>query len=157
MDAGTDLGTPILGHHSKLYLAPLDDGTDWTTPVFDEVETLIDSDRADTADGKEIMIRGSEYVGEELGKNKQTLELKFAAFSADADRDFLSTRKRTKTPVIVCDATGDITEDGIERSIAAWIVKEEKWPKSKDDPDEVTFVLGLHRPWQFPPVYDVTS
>ncbi len=152
-----DLGTPILGHHSKLYLGILDDAGDWTTPVLDEVETLIDSDRAETADGKEIMIRGADYVGEELGKSKQTLELKFAAFSADDDRDFLLTRQRAKAPVIVCDATGDITEDGIERALAAWIVKEVKWPKSKDDPDEVTFTLGLFRPWQYEPIYDVTS
>lgn len=154
MTGGTDLGTPMLGNRNKLYLAT---SFSWSSPTWNEAETVKEIDYGEEADGKEISSWGSSFIGEELGYEKKTLTLKFARYSADPDIERLLAARRNRTPVIACVASGDIEEADITRSIAAWVVKKRSGANTDDNPDEISFELGLYRPLQYPPVYDVTT
>jgi hypothetical protein len=154
MEAGTDLGTPMLGFRNKLYVAT---SFSWSSPTWDEAATVKEVDLNKEFAEKEINAFGITTTGVELGYGSETLTVKFANFDGDADRGRFETAFHTQAPMICCVANGDIDDADVRRNIAAWICSKRQGPHKDDDPDETTFELRRYRPLQYPAVWDLTT
>lgn len=142
------------GHDKKLYRST---AADYTTPVWDEVDTLASNKISREASGKEYHVRKSNFVGVRPGKTKLGLTIEFADIAGDLDIAAFEAAVENGTPMILAYADGDMDDAGTKYTQAVYSITKIDTDEPEDDIAKKTFEASVTNIESYEPFVDTTT